>query len=78
MRAISEADLPKKPGRTEFQRGQLTRSSTGELSVRTTGAQGSGILSSMTEADCMIILSNDQGTVRTGDMVDVVLFDGLI
>ena len=78
VRAISEADLPKKPGRTEFQRGQLTRSSTGELSVRTTGAQGSGILSSMTEADCMIILSNDQDTVRTGDMVDVVLFDGLI
>lgn len=78
VRAISEADIPKKLGRTEFQRGQLTRSSSGELGVRTTGAQGSGILSSMTEADCMIILSNDQDTVRTGDMVDVVLFDGLI
>jgi molybdopterin molybdotransferase len=78
VRAISAADIPKKLGRTEFQRGQLTRSSSGELGVRTTGAQGSGILSSMTEADCMIILSNDQDTVRTGDMVDVVLFDGLI
>jgi molybdopterin molybdotransferase len=78
VRAISEADIPKKPGRTEYQRGQLTRLPTGELGVRTTGSQGSGILSSMTEADCMIILPNDQGAVRTGDLVDVLPFDGLI
>ncbi len=78
VRAISEADIPKKPGRTEYQRGQLTRLPSGEVSVRTTGSQGSGILSSMTEADCMIILPNDQGAVRTGDLVDVLPFDGLI
>ena len=78
VRAISETNLPKKPGRTEYQRGQLTRSASGELCVRTTGAQGSGILSSMTEADCMIILGDEQGSVRAGDSVDVILFDGLI
>ena len=78
VRAISEIDIPKKPGRTEYQRGQLTRSSTGELCVRTTGAQGSGILSSMTEANCIIVLPDGQGPVRPGDLVEVVLFDGLI
>ena len=78
IRAVSETDIPKKSGRTEYQRGQLTRSPEGELSVRTTGAQGSGILSSMTEADCMIVLPDHQGPVRKGDPIDVLPFSGLI
>ena len=78
VHAISDTDIQKKPGRTEYQRGLLTSSSAGELIVRTTGAQGSGILSSMTEANCMIVLEHDQGQVRKGDRVEVLLFDGLI
>lgn len=78
VRAVCEIDIHKKPGRTEYQRGLLSTSSQGELMVRTTGAQGSGILSSMTEANCMIVLSHDQGVLRKGDRVDVLLFDGLI
>ena len=78
IRAISDTDIHKKNGRTEYQRGLLCTSSDGELRVRTTGAQGSGILSSMTEADCMIVLPDSQDVVRKGDAVSVLLFDGLI
>ncbi len=78
LHAISDADIHKKTGRTEYQRGLLTPSPEGELRVRITGAQGSGILSSMTEANCMIVLPDSQGSVRKGEQVDVFLFDGLI
>ncbi len=77
VRAISEVDIQKKSGRTEFQRGLLSRAPEGELRVRTTGAQGSGILSSMTEANAMIVLHHDRGSVSQGEWVDVLLFDGL-
>ena len=43
-----------------------------------TGAQGSGILSSMSDANCMIILHDDQGSLNAGDLVDVLMFDGLM
>ncbi len=78
VRAASDADIHKKPGRTEYQRGLLSVTAEGQLLARTTGAQGSGILSSMTEANCMIVLPDSQGPVRKGDHVDVLLFDGLI
>ncbi len=78
VRAISAVDIHKKPGRTEYQRGLLSRSPEGELLVRTTGAQGSGILSSMTEANGMIVLPHEQGPLHKGDRVEVLLFDGLI
>lgn len=78
VRAICEHDIDKKPGRTEYQRGLLSISPQGELRVRTTGAQGSGILSSMTEANAMIVLRHEQGAVRKSEMVDVLLFDALI
>ena len=46
--------------------------------VRLTGAQCSGILSSMTEANCIVVLHHDQANVAAGQMVDVLLFDGLV
>jgi len=46
--------------------------------VRVTGAQGSGILSSMTQANCMIVLHAQQGHVAAGERVDIVLFHGLV
>jgi molybdopterin molybdotransferase len=77
LRAKSQAAMRKKPGRTEFQRGVLERKD-GEWSVRLTGAQGSGILRSMSEANCFVVLGHDQGAVKAGDYVDVMLMDGLV
>jgi molybdopterin molybdotransferase len=73
MRARSQGDLPKKPGRTEFQRGVVSRNAQGELQVSSTGSQGSGLLSSMVQANGLMVLHHDQSTVRVGDWVDVMM-----
>jgi molybdopterin molybdotransferase len=78
MQAIAEAPIRKKPGRTEFQRAILGRSSDGKPTVRLTGSQGAGILRSMSEANCFVILGHEQGNVAAGDWVDIALFDGLL
>lgn len=78
MRVRSAAAIRKKPGRSEYQRGVLTVNGNGEQEVRITGAQGSGILRSMSEANCMVVLAAAQGDAAPGDMVDVVPFHGLI
>ncbi|HJV73734.1 MAG TPA: gephyrin-like molybdotransferase Glp [Noviherbaspirillum sp.] len=78
MRAACEVPIRKKPGRTEYQRGILSTDATGHRQVRITGSQGSGILSSMSLADCIVVLHAEQGSVAAGDEVDVILFDGLI
>lgn len=66
--------LRKKPGRTEFQRGVLERGEAGQWQVRTAGKQGSGILSSMTRGNCLIVLEHDRGTVMPGEWVEVMPF----
>ncbi|MBU3616820.1 gephyrin-like molybdotransferase Glp [Polynucleobacter sp. JS-Polo-80-F4] len=76
--AIAEAPIRKKPGRTEFQRAILGRSPDGKPTVRLTGSQGAGILRSMSEANCFVILGHEQGNVAAGDWVDIALFDGLL
>lgn len=78
MRVTSPSPIRKRPGRTEYQRGILSRNEQGKLEVRTTGSQGSGVLRSMSEANCMIVLHHDQDRVSAGDEVDVVVFQGLI
>ncbi|OZA15640.1 MAG: molybdopterin molybdenumtransferase MoeA [Polynucleobacter sp. 24-46-87] len=78
MHAIAEAPIRKRPGRTEYQRAILGRGSDGKPTVKLTGSQGAGILRSMSEANCFVILSHDQGNVASGDWVDVALFDGLL
>jgi molybdopterin molybdotransferase len=70
--------IRKKSGRTEFQRGFLFRDSEGKLFVKSTGSQGAGILRSMSEANCFMILHHDQGNIAPGDWVDVEIFDGLL
>jgi len=70
--------LAKRPGRTEYQRGILRRDADGRLAVEKTGAQGSGILSSMSAADCFIVLPPEQGAVEPGDLVEVEPFHGLV
>ena len=76
--AMSETSIRKKPGRTEFQRAILKRGPDGRPSVRLTGSQGAGILRSMSEANCFVILHHEQGNIAAGDWVDVALFDGLL
>ena len=70
--------LKKAPGRTEFQRGILSRGNDGSWSVRVTGEQGSGILRSMSEANCFIILPTDQGNVAPGNLVEVQVMEGVV
>jgi len=70
--------LKKAPGRTEFQRGILTQDESGAWSVRVTGEQGSGILRSMTEANCFIIMPTDQGNVAAGALVEVQVMEGVV
>jgi molybdopterin molybdotransferase len=78
LQAHSAEVLRKKPGRTEYQRGIVGRDASGRLSVRTTGQQGSGVLRSMVEANALIVLHHDQGTVAPGELVDVLMFDGVL
>jgi len=72
------SNLKKAPGRTEFQRGILTQDAAGNWSVRVTGEQGSGILRSMAEANCFIILPDSQGNVAAGTTVEVQVMEGVV
>ena len=78
LKAHSQEALRKKAGRTEYQRGWVSSATDGSLQVRTTGNQGSGVLSSMTEANGLIVLHHGQGHVAAGELVDVMMFDGAI
>ena len=72
------APIRKLPGRMEFQRGILTPDGSGGFTVCATGDQGSGILSSVSQANCFIVLPTDVGNVPAGELVDVQLLEGLI
>jgi molybdopterin molybdotransferase len=65
--------MPKKVGRTEYKRGIL-RFTGGAWEVRTTGPQGSGILSSMVAGNCLIVLDEARGDVAAGELVTVEPF----
>jgi len=78
LRAASVKALRKKPGRTEYQRGIVSRAGDGSPQVDITGSQGSGILRSMSEANGLVVLHHEQGNVAAGELVDVLPFDGLI
>ena len=78
LRARSVEAIRKKPGRTEYQRGIVSTGADGRLSVRTTGNQGSGVLSSMVQANGLIVLHHAQGNVGAGDEVDVMMFEGAL
>jgi molybdopterin molybdotransferase len=69
--------LRKVAGRTEYQRGILFRDG-GEWRVKTTGQQGSGVLRSMAEANCFIVLEHERGKVAAGEPVQVQPFEGLL
>ena len=69
--------MRKRPGRTEFARGIYTTNENGEIQVDTTGVQGSGILTSMSRANCFIVLGDQQGEVNPGDIVTIQPFASL-
>jgi molybdopterin molybdotransferase len=76
LTALASENLRKVPGRTEYQRGILFREQD-QWKVRTTGQQGSGVLRSMSEANCFIVLEHERGAVKAGEPVSVQLFEGL-
>jgi molybdopterin molybdotransferase len=78
LRARCATPLRKKPGRTEYQRGVVVRAADGRWDVTITGAQGSGILRSMSQANGIVLLHHQQGNVQAGDEVDVMPFEGLL
>ncbi len=78
LRAASVDAIRKKPGRTEYQRGSVGPAPGGGWQVRLGGAQGSGILRSMSQANGLVVLHHTQGNVAAGEVVDVLPFDGLV
>ena len=78
LKARSTEAIRKKPGRTEFQRAIVETTAEKTLQVRTTGQQGSGVLSSMAVANGLLVLHHDQGNVAIGEEVDVLMFEGVI
>ena len=77
LKAKCAAPITKRPGRMEFQRG-FYNSHNGELSVKPTPHQGSGILSSMSKANCLIVLDMDQKSIKVDDYVNIQLMEGLV
>ena len=78
LRARSAGPIRKKPGRTEYQRG-FVKAVAGSLpEVCVASNQGSGVLSSMVEANGLVVLHHDQGHIHAGEEVDVMVFDGVI
>ena len=79
LQAASQENLRKKPGRTEYQRGLVSVDAAGRLQVRTTTSnQGSGVLSSMVNANGLIVLHHNQSNINIGDPVDVMMFEGTL
>lgn len=78
LQARCESTLRKRPGRTEFQRGVLETNALGELVVQKTGQQGSGILRSMSEANCFIVLPQESDRIQAGEMVTVQPFSDFV
>jgi molybdopterin molybdotransferase len=76
--ATSDDELRKRPGRYEFVRGILSQDDHGNLSVISTGRQGSGILTSMSRANCFILLDAECAGINKGDTVKVQPFVALI
>jgi molybdopterin molybdotransferase len=78
FQAASRDIIGKRAGRTEYQRGVAGRDAHGQWHVAPTGSQSSGVLSSMSEANCFIVLAHERSDVAAGESVDIMLFEGLI
>src|SRR5437660_8811989 len=76
LQATAADNLRKVPGRTQYQRGVLFREGN-VWKARVTGQQGSGVLRSMAEANCFIVLEHERGAVKAGEPVQVQLMEGI-
>ncbi len=77
LQALATEALKKSPGRLDFQRGILSVGPNG-LEVRSTGSQDSGVFSSLSRANCYIVLEQERGKVAAGETVTVEPFSGLL
>ncbi|MFQ1786606.1 molybdopterin molybdotransferase MoeA [Aeromonas veronii] len=77
LQAIAAEPLKKSPGRLDFQRGILSQGPNG-LEVRSTGSQDSAVFSSLSRANCYIVLERERGRVAAGEPVTVEPFGGLL
>jgi len=75
LKVRSLQDMRKKPGRDEYLRGIVSKGENNQWQVEKTGMQGSGILTSMSRANCFIVLPAENEDVKKGDLVDIKLFD---
>ncbi len=78
LKVPAASAIKKSPGRLEYQRGLLERNSQGEWQVTSSGRQGSHVLTSMSKANCFVILPEDSAGAAVGELVDVQPFEGLI
>lgn len=78
LKAKLSGDLRKFPGRVEYQRGILSQNEQGEAEVTITGGQGSGMLTSMSLANCFVILAQEQGDTPAGTLVTVEPFNTVL
>lgn len=78
LKARSAEAIRKRPGRTEYQRAIVSGDADGNLVVRLTGQQGSGVLRSMVEANGLMVLPHHQSDVAVGDEVEVMMFEGVL
>lgn len=78
IKARCQQAIKKRPGRTEYIRAIVEQTEDGELTVKLTGKQGSGILMSMSLANCFIHLNSESGGVESGELVEIVPFNGVI
>jgi molybdopterin molybdotransferase len=78
FKARCTSRFKKKPGRVEYQRGILSMDRDGQPVVRSTGPQGSGILRSMSEANCFVVLPQDCSAVEAGSLVEVQPFAAFV
>ncbi|EKP0299009.1 molybdopterin molybdenumtransferase MoeA [Aeromonas veronii] len=77
LQAIAAEPLKKSPGRLDFQRGIMSQGPNG-LEVRSTGSQDSAVFSSLSQANCYIVLERERGRVAAGETVTVEPFGGLL
>ncbi|MGL4251358.1 MAG: molybdopterin molybdotransferase MoeA [Aeromonas sp.] len=77
LKARAAEPLKKSPGRLDFQRGILSQGPNG-LEVRSTGSQDSAVFSSLSRANCYIVLERERGRVAAGETVTVEPFGGLL
>ncbi|MBE0507211.1 MAG: molybdopterin molybdenumtransferase MoeA [Marinospirillum sp.] len=72
--AVAETLLKSRSGRSDFHRGRFSFNASGQLQVRSTGAQGSGILTSAHQGNCLIRIPDDQPDIPAGDSVTIYPF----